>query len=102
MGNIPIVEASPYGPGLEKSFSLLPVLVVPDLLALRPNHLQDAYECFVNHTALWRFDLLTQRHWDEMLLGALKSASIHHISESHPPFNPYCNFNLYNATGRWN
>jgi hypothetical protein len=102
MGSIPIVEASPAGQGLEKSFSLLPVLVVPDLLQLKPVHLNDAYECFKNHTNQWRFDLLTQRHWDEMLLGALKTASIDHIFADHPQYNPYCNFYMYNSTGRWN
>ena len=32
MGSIPVVEVFPSGPGLEKAFSLLPVLVVWDLL----------------------------------------------------------------------
>jgi hypothetical protein len=102
MGSIPVVEANPFGPGLEKSFSLLPVLVVPDLLALQPDHLTEAYECFRSYSNQWRFDLLTQRHWDELLLGALKSASISHILADHPSVNPYCNFNLFNTTGRWN
>ena len=35
LGSIPVVEASPTGPGWERSFSLLPVLVVTDLLAVR-------------------------------------------------------------------
>jgi hypothetical protein len=32
VGSIPVVEISPFGPGLERSFSHLPVLVVDDLL----------------------------------------------------------------------
>jgi hypothetical protein len=35
LGAIPIVEANPFGSGIEKAFSRLPVLVVPDLLAVR-------------------------------------------------------------------
>jgi hypothetical protein len=34
MGAIPIVEANPHAVGIEKAFSRLPVLVVPDLLAV--------------------------------------------------------------------
>jgi hypothetical protein len=32
VGSIPVVEISPFGPGLERSFSHLPVLVVDDLM----------------------------------------------------------------------
>lgn len=102
LGSIPVVEASPTGPGWERSFSLLPVLVVNDFLSLTKTDFEAAYQCFLLHKDQWRYDLLTQQHWDEMIIGALRNASRNHILLDHPSYNPYCNFFLYNKTKHWN
>ena len=46
LGSIPVVENSI---GLPKSFSLLPVLVVHDLLTITPQFLESTYDCFYQH-----------------------------------------------------
>jgi hypothetical protein len=68
---------------------------------LEPQHVADAYTCFTKHAVDWRFDHLTQRHWDEMILGSLKTGSIQHILDEHPFVNPYCDYARYRSTGRW-
>lgn len=89
MGAVPIVESSP---GFDRTYSLLPVLVVPSLLDVTPAFLESAYPCFIEHAAQWRYDMLTQQYWDVLIATALSTASIDHIARAHPPVNPYCNF----------
>ena len=69
-GAVPVVESSP---GLDKSYSLLPVLVVDDLRRITPKFLEDVYDCFLNNADKWRYEILTQAYWDNSLAQALST-----------------------------
>ena len=58
-GGVAVVESSP---GLNKIYSMLPVLVVHDLLKLSPAFLERVHDCFERHAGQWRYDFLTQRY----------------------------------------
>ena len=89
MGAIPIVESSP---GLDRTYSRLPVLVVKSLLAITPEFLDRVYPCFVQNADRWRYEHITQAYWDHLLARALATGSIAHVMEAHPQTNPHCWF----------
>lgn len=88
-GGVAVVESSP---GLDKLYSLLPVLVVHDLLKLTPSFLESVYDCFAAHAGKWRYEMLTQQYWDSAIVKVLSSGSIEHLTRDHPDKNPYCWF----------
>ncbi len=54
--------------------------------------LESVYPCFIKHANKWRYDMLTQVYWDNLLSMAVLTGSIDHILENHPDKNPYCWF----------
>lgn len=72
-GAVAVVESSP---GLDKTYSLLPVLVVDDLRRLTKQFLEDVYSCFLDNADKWRFDILTQEYWDNSIAQALLSGYV--------------------------
>lgn len=89
MGSFPVVETAP---GLDKLFSNLPVLVVYDIFRVTKELLEEAYDCFMRHAEDWKYELLTQPYWDYVILKAMETASIEHITSNHPLRNPHCDF----------
>ena len=69
-GGVAVVESSP---GLDKLYSLLPVLVVHDLLTLTPAFLERTHSCFFDHADKWHFEFLTQQYWDHSIAQVLSS-----------------------------
>ena len=88
LGVIPIVESSP---GLDRLYSLLPVLVVDTFFTITPEYLESMYPCFVQHAHDWKYEILTQQYWDQLIVQALSTSTIDHVLKNHPPNNPYCN-----------
>ena len=89
LGSIPVIESSP---GLDKTYAMLPVLVVHDLLRITPAWLETKYACFLKHVNKWRFEMLTQSYWDNAIVTALSTGSIAEFDSLHPEKNPYCWF----------
>ena len=89
LGSIPVVESSP---GLDKTYALLPVLVVHDLLRITPAWLERKYHCFMKNYNKWKFEILTQNYWDNAIATVLGTGSTVKLSKLHPDRNPYCWF----------
>lgn len=89
LGSIPVVESNA---GFDRTYSNLPVLVVRDYRELTPELLHRAYPCFVKHAAQFRYEHLTLAYWREMVVKAIVTGSIEHITEAHPTRNKYCDF----------
>ena len=89
LGAIPVVESSP---GLDKTFTMLPVLVVHDLLKITPSWLESKYSCFLEHADKWKFEVLTQNYWDNAITTVLSTGSTTKLHNLHPDKNPHCWF----------
>lgn len=89
LGSIPIVESNT---GFDRTFAKLPVLVVRNYTDLTPQLLERAYPCFERHAADFHFEHLTQKYWLHLVDRAIRTGSIDHVIENHPPVNPFCNF----------
>lgn len=89
LGSIPIVESNA---GFDRTYSHLPVLVVRDFKELTPDFLNRVYPCFVKHAALFRYEHLTVTYWRELVVRAIVTGGIDHITEAHPYRNKYCDF----------
>lgn len=94
LGSIPIVESNA---GFDRTYSMLPVLVVKHFSQVTPLLLNTAYDCFVQHASDFHWDHLTQTHWLSLVDVAVRNATIDHISLEHPFTNPFCNFLEFGA-----
>ena len=88
-GSIPVVESNP---GLDRAYSNLPVMVVRNYTDLTPDMLELAYPCFVKHAPQYRYDMLSQDYWIDLIETTRRTRSIELIMENHPYTNKYCNF----------
>ena len=96
LGSIPIVESNP---GLDRTYSFLPVLVVSNYSYLSPQLLRAAYPCFIEHAHEFKYKHLTSMYWQILIRRAVDSASIDHVERNHPFKNIYCDFLHWGSMG---
>jgi len=89
VGSIPVVESNP---GLDRTYSNLPVLVVRNYSDLTPALLQRAYPCFVRHAHQYNYKHLTQAYWLNLIDVAIATGRVVHVTREHPFRNKYCDF----------
>ncbi len=90
LGSIPVVESNPSG--LDRTLSSLPVLVVRNFEDLSPLFMERAYECFVRHAHLFRYEHLQATYWRELVEETATKGNIDRITENHLRRNRYCDF----------
>jgi hypothetical protein len=89
LGSIPIVESNK---GFDRTYSLLPVMVVSNYSIITPQLLENAYPCFVKNIEKFHYELLSESYWTNLIRKAIVTGNIEHLTTLHPPNNPYCNF----------
>ena len=90
LGAIPIVESNP--PGLDRTYSNLPVLVVQNFSVVTPTFLEAAYPCFYKHAHLYNYEILRASYWLNLTAWTAHTGSIDGMMENHPYRNKYCDF----------
>lgn len=91
LGTIPIVESNP---GLDRTYSDLPVLIVSNFSQVTPQLLNIAYKCFISHAHLFNYQQLSESYWLDMIKitiesGQKRSSNLH---RHHSFRNKYCDF----------
>eukprot|EP01032_Pedospumella_encystans_P012554 gene12554-14518_t len=89
VGSIPVVESNP---GLDRTYSNLPVLVVRNYSDLTPELLQRAYPCFLRHAHQYNYKHLTQSYWLNLIDVAIVTGKVDHVTREQPFRNKYCDF----------
>lgn len=89
LGSIPIVESNS---GFDRTYSMLPVLVVKNFSYVTPQLLNKAYPCFEKYIHSFQFSQLHLEYWFQLIQTAVKTGSIDHIKRNHPSKNPFCSF----------
>jgi len=91
LGAIPIVESNP---GLDRTYSDLPVLIVSNFSQVTPQLLNIAYKCFISHAHLFNYQQLSEKYWLDVIkitieLGHQRGSN---LNRHHPFRNKYCDF----------
>jgi hypothetical protein len=89
LGSIPVVESNK---GFDRTYSMLPVLVVPNFDVLTPELLNEVYPCFIKNAHRFRYDFLLEKYWLDLVDKAILEGTIEHVTRNHPPVNPFCSF----------
>jgi hypothetical protein len=86
LGSIPIVESNK---GFDRSYSLLPVMVVSNYSLLTPELLERAYPCFLRNIEKFHYEFLLESYWTNLIRKAIVAGNIDHLTALHPPHNPF-------------
>ena len=89
LGSIPVVESNP---GLDRTYSNLPVLVVKNYSDLNPKLLRKSYECFYKNADRYKYNHLTTTYWHQLMHRAVRRGNIDHVTRNHPYRNAYCDY----------
>ena len=89
LGSIPIVESNK---GFDRTYSMLPVLIVPNFDMVTPDLLNEAYPCFMQYVNHFKYEVVLEKYWIDLVEAAVANGNINHVQQNHPPVNPFCNF----------
>lgn len=89
MGSIPVVESNR---GFDRTYTSLPVLIVENFEYLTPQLLETAYPCFLKHAQDFKYEMLREDYWIELLQTAVARGTTAHVSEHHPFRHKFCDF----------
>ncbi len=89
VGTVPVVESNP---GLDRTYSSLPVLVVHNYSDLNPRLLKRAWPCFRENAHKFNYAALTMPYWLNLIDSAVRTADTSHVMTMHPFRNKYCDF----------
>ena len=89
LGSIPIVESNS---GFDRTYSMLPVLVVKNFSYVTPTLLNRAYPCFERNVQNFHFNHLHLDYWLKLIQTAISTGKRDHVNANHPSKNPFCSF----------
>jgi hypothetical protein len=81
LGSIPVME---HSPGLDRTYSGLPVVFVKNYAEVTPLLLETAYKIIVHNHHRWDYRRVTQTYWKNLVADAVAAKSAQNIQEAHP------------------
>jgi hypothetical protein len=81
LGSIPVME---HSPGLDRTYSGLPVVFVKSYEDVTPMLLETAYKLIVNNHKRWDYSRVTQGYWKKLVNDAVAAKSAENIQDAHP------------------
>lgn len=82
--NTPAPSSPPATPRFDRTFTGLPVLIVPSFDVVTPELLESTYEDFVRRQAEWDYERLTRRYWMDMVFNVADTGKSGLVLEQHP------------------